>query len=197
MRVGTPEVGKTYWGKSGRQFRIYATDGSREYPIHAAELIDDGWRVCTMSADNVHLYDADPTKPDPLPLDLTKPVRTRNGHHEVANIRKQGNLISGTVGAWFCQWDQFGRSDLKHKVECSVDLVQCTRRDWTAADVPFPRPTFRLLLKLENEHTFEAIIVRHDGIRFLDIGIARWPELARDWQYTTDGKTWQECCKWE
>jgi len=37
------EAGKTYYTRSGREVRIYATDGCGNYPIHGAVRYDNGW----------------------------------------------------------------------------------------------------------------------------------------------------------
>lgn len=47
----TPRAGKFYRTRDGRKARIYATDGSGNYPVHGALLCPDGWMEETWQLD--------------------------------------------------------------------------------------------------------------------------------------------------
>ncbi len=212
------EKGKNYgmtWyaGKENERWPLFATDPTKPEPIdltrkwkfRSGEKVTvkksgtnglyvesiDGHRWCYSGLDGKHFpnskYDLVPD--DDLPaLDLTKPVKFARGGRP-AEVKLQNGLI-------YFKTDAGSAFD-----SCNVDgtqigipvLVQCTRRDWTQADVPFPRPTFRIIDRNSTNYEYEVFYVAIDGIRMSSTSFVSWPELASDWEYTTDGKTWNRC----
>jgi len=50
------EIGKSYRTKQGKKVRIYATDGGGYYPIHGAELMDEGWHHNIWPDDGIYSH---------------------------------------------------------------------------------------------------------------------------------------------
>ncbi len=213
------------WRASDGTWPLYATDPTKPEPapidltrrwkmatgnqVHGLVKMADGrisgdiehnrneWAKGYWESDGSDRYDprCNLVPDDDLPaLDLTKPVKFANGGGKPAEVASHVNgrifyrVNTGGCAA-FC--------DADGRLAGIPVLVQCTRRDWTQADVPYPWPVFRVSVSGERSNLYQPMIIRSDGIRFCDIGIARWPELARDWEYTVDGKTWNRCEVWE
>lgn len=50
------EVGKRYRTFSGKEVRVYATDGEGDFPVHGALLERIGWEVQTWTIQGCYLY---------------------------------------------------------------------------------------------------------------------------------------------
>lgn len=195
-RIEKPEVGKTYFGSDGRRRGVYWHDG---WQCHAWRTSRSGDRLpVNGKLEDFDFYATDPTKPEPLPpLDLTKPVKLTDGArpYEVAFHMSDGTIrYRPRCNSQDIFVDRYG----KHKDIRSLDLVQCVRRNWTATDVPWPWPVFRHKDQHDKMYALAAIVV--NGITLLSYTInmhRRFDELASDWEYTVDGKTWQKCEAWE
>lgn len=197
-RIEKPVVGETYWDKDGdpctvlfvydRHATGYWTEKGKNYGMTwYAGKENERWP----------LFATDPTKPEPLPaLDLTKPVKRRDGL-PVRNVRQDGDSIAFESlfhGNWICSRRTLAGLSYGFPDESNSDLVQCTRRDWTQADVPFPWPVFRVR---DGGRRFAIIAMEECGPNLGTYGLVCWKSLAHDWEYTVDGKTWNACCIWE
>jgi hypothetical protein len=194
-RIEKPVVGETYWDKDGdpctvlfvydRHATGYWTEKGKNYGMTwYAGKENERWP----------LFATDPTKPEPLPaLDLSKPVKRRDGL-PVRNVRQDGDSIAFESlfhGNWICSRRTLAGLSYGFPDESNSDLVQCTRRDWTQADVPFGVAWFR---RVGGVAQFIAGCVQPLGIGMFGDGFFNFSDLARDWEYTVDGKTWNRCC---
>ena len=74
------EVGKVYRTREGGKARIYALDGTGDFPVHGALLIEGGWSSATWTRSGYYIGHAAPNSndlmgewKDPHPLDRVKP----------------------------------------------------------------------------------------------------------------------------
>jgi hypothetical protein len=207
-RIEKPVVGKTYWDSGGDECTVLFIEG--DIAIVLRRFISGGPYSSTVvrSCGEWPLYDADPTKPKPLPaLDLTKPVKFRNGTKviRVTPSPVHPNWLHARYGD---DDEDFVAVQLDGRLntiaaDSDWDLLQCVRRDWTQADVPFPWPVFRErenATHLVPDCMYAASAVSRNGVSMFSYAVQlhrSFSVLSAGWEYTVDGKAWNACCIWE
>lgn len=155
--------------------RLYSEDG----------ITDNDDNDCNLSAE----WPAATSWP---PLDLSKPIVHVDGV-KLLSVVKVGDQLKYTMD--LPSGPTYGVCDIDGYSNGVQVLRQAVAKPLTQADVPFPWPVFRR----KNCHSTQCgvVLTEPDIIRIRSAGDVTYDTLAKDWEHTTDGKTWKECCKWE
>lgn len=194
MALSRPvSLDRKYRTEDGRDVRIYAVDAGGNYPVYGLILGSDGtasietWTVfgvyrhgCKSRCDLVEVV-------EPAFDVNAKWMRRSDGRRP----DKIALLDDGYVRYWIGNDFFVFRAIPAHPSPNDLIPYVAKVREWTRADVPWPRPEFQ---QETNGPAFVLVWLNNEGVCISYNGFVDWATLKRDWLHSTDGgKTWLPC----